>query len=153
MAALLPQTRNIWDHALSLGKGAKFTGPDIHKKFPKIPYFTIYNRLAFLTKKGVIRKTTSWNGENYIIYEVCDDTRVSLDLSVMKRKGNPGKQLRQELLLRTSQPQDVVSAINQVATLLENILKNVKEQEKISLSKFSTSEIFKELEIRTGPSQ
>lgn len=157
-----PHLNQLHNEVISLKNGATFSGPEIHKKFPKLSYKQVYGKLQFMTKQGILEKVNTWNGENNVIYRVVDDSKKprTIDLSTYyaQKKQRTASALYAGVSQKiatpktVSTPETIVKAINQVALQLEEILKLSQSLQPASITSFSNEELFMELNRRTTPS-
>ena len=157
MSTIHHSTTTIWSIVQGFGKDALFTGPDLKKKIPSIDYKTMYNRLVYLSKIGVIEKTNTWTGDNYITYRVLNTDKKprSLDLSSYysrsKKNKNPGSGLFAAVTKNQHKSVNIVEAIDRMSDHLVKLLEIAKEHPQATIQNFATPELFKELERRTAP--
>lgn len=69
---MISYNQQVWTVINSLPVGQRFTAPELKQKgmVPSRKGSTLNASLTFLVKKGVVRKTAKWDGENPVTYEV-----------------------------------------------------------------------------------
>ena len=153
-------SQNVWNKVGSLGEGATFTGPEFREKyFPKVEYRKFYGRVHYLSTIGVLKKINTWNGDNNIIYEVADLSKLPrINLSKMMsstKKSTTAPQLfpgvSQKMKTPPVRATGLVESVNIVADILTDLLKTAKEHPQADIKNFTTAELFTELERRTKP--
>jgi hypothetical protein len=159
MRAVESNTISVWKAALTFGKDKTFTGPEIQQYLPrKVLYKNVASSLNYLVKKGVLEKTNSWNGDNYIEYRLINDTILPKALTVSKIEGKkfgryvPGKGLHNVIsILPARRSPNLVAAIDAMADQLTSLLEVAKTHPQATITNFTTEELFTELSRRTTP--
>ena len=159
MRAVESNTTSVWKTALTFGKDKTFTGPEVQQCLPrKVLYKSVASSLNYLVKKGVLEKTNSWNGDNYIEYRLINDTMRPKALTVSKIEGKkfgkfvPGKGLHNVIsMLPAQRSPNLVAAIDAMADQLTSLLEVAKTHPQATITNFTTEELFAELSRRTAP--